>query len=391
MTILFVTNYYNHHQSAVSRAFAALEGVEYKLIETEYMELWRRSIGWSDDQKPDFVVKFDELKANPEKYQLMIDEADVVICGNAPQHLFKTRLKAGKLTFAYSERIYKRRYEPYKFPIRFVRFWKKFGRYKNLYMLCASAFTAADFAKTFTFLNKTYKWGYFPELYQYGDIEELIETKKKNSFVWAARMLSWKHPEAVIEVARRLKRDGFDFEIAMIGSGELKKQIKVWVEQFGLEEHIKLPGVLTPEQVREQMEQSEIYLFTSDRNEGWGAVLNESMNSACAVVASHAIGSVPFMIRDGENGLIYQDGDVDALYHKVRWLIEHPEERKRIAKNAYVTLTEEWNAEYAVKRFVELAEQIRSGNKRPNIFEDGPCSKAAVIKDDWYGDKQQNS
>ena len=49
------------------------------------------------------------------------------------------------------------------------------------------------------------------------------------------------------------------------------------------------------------MEKSEIFLFTSDKGEGWGAVLNESMNSACAVVASHAIGSVPFLLKDGEN------------------------------------------------------------------------------------------
>ena len=33
------------------------------------------------------------------------------------------------------------------------------------------------------------------------------------------------------------------------------------------------------------MEQADIYLFTSDRNEGWGAVANEAMNSACAMVA----------------------------------------------------------------------------------------------------------
>lgn len=47
-------------------------------------------------------------------------------------------------------------------------------------------------------------------------------------------------------------------------------------------------------EVRSYMEKADIYLFTSDFNEGWGAVLNESMNSGCAVVASHAIGSVPF-------------------------------------------------------------------------------------------------
>ena len=34
------------------------------------------------------------------------------------------------------------------------------------------------------------------------------------------------------------------------------------------------------------MEKADIFLFTSDRREGWGAVANEAMNSACALVVS---------------------------------------------------------------------------------------------------------
>ena len=36
--------------------------------------------------------------------------------------------------------------------------------------------------------------------------------------------------------------------------------------------------------------------------EGWGAVVNEAMNSGCAVVADHMIGAAPWLIRQGENG-----------------------------------------------------------------------------------------
>ena len=97
------------------------------------------------------------------------------------------------------------------------------------------------------------------------------------------------------------------------------------------------------------MEESEIFLFTSDRNEGWGAVLNESMNSACAVVANCAIGSVPFLLNNGDNGYIYKDGDVDDLYNKVKSLLDNADERKCIAKNAYATMVDEWNAENAAQ------------------------------------------
>ena len=132
------------------------------------------------------------------------------------------------------------------------------------------------------------------------------------------------------------------------------------------------------------MEQSEIFLFTSDFNEGWGAVLNESMNSACAVVASHAIGSVPFLINDGENGFIYKNGDEDDLFNKVKILLDNPEKRKEISLKAYKTMTETWNAEIAVQRFLLLSKKLLDGESVNNLFTDGVCNSAIRYKNNWY-------
>ena len=44
------------------------------------------------------------------------------------------------------------------------------------------------------------------------------------------------------------------------------------------------------------------------------------MNSACAIVASHAIGSVPFLINDGKNGFIVPPDNPEALADKIRYI-----------------------------------------------------------------------
>ena len=93
------------------------------------------------------------------------------------------------------------------------------------------------------------------------------------------------------------------------------------IKKYHLQNCVSLCGSLSPEKVREYMVKSQIFLFTSDYNEGWGAVLNEAMNSACAVIASHAIGSVPFLINNKKNGLIYQNGQMEDLYRKVKVLL----------------------------------------------------------------------
>ena len=136
------------------------------------------------------------------------------------------------------------------------------------------------------------------------------------------------------------------------------------------------------------MENSGIFLTTSDFKEGWGAVLNESMNSACAVVASHAVGSAPCLVKDKYNGLIYESGNVNELFSKIKYLLDNTDEQVRLGKAAYKTICDEWNAEIAAKRLIILINNILEGNKSPDLYAEGPCSKSSILKNDWYSENQ---
>ena len=385
MKVVFVSNYFSHHQEPFSLAMDKLTEHQYTFIATSVVSKERVRFGYSDlNGKYPWILRAYESSEAASLAKRLIDEADVLIWGSAPQEMIRSRLENKQLTFAYSERIYKQKPQWYKTPVRIIKHWARYSRYKNFYLLCASAYTAADYAKTLCFLNKTYKWGYFPKTVEIEDIGQVIAAKKKNSILWAGRLIDWKYPERALQVVKRLKEWGYDIQLNLIGEGPLKAELQDRIKQEELEDCVSLLGSMTPDAVRAHMEKSEIFLFTSDRNEGWGAVLNESMNSACAVVASHAIGSVPFLIKDKENGLIYRNGDIEDLCNKVKWLLDYPKERVEISKKAYKTLVNEWNAENAAKRFLGLAQEILDGNKHAYPYKDGVCSKAEKLKDDWY-------
>lgn len=382
MTIVFYSNFLTHHQLPFCLEMRKRLGDAFWLVATEPLAEEQQKLGYPDlNNEYPFVIRAYESSEQKKKAIELANTADVVILGSAPISLVQQRLKEKKLTFCYSERIYKKGYEAWKLPVRLFRFFRKYGRHKSLYLLCASAYTAGDFAKTLTFINKAYKWGYFPEVKCYENMDALISKKDPASILWAGRFIDWKHPESVIAVAQRLKADGFDFRIHMIGNGELLETIGELVKANDLEEHVCLTGSMPPEEVRTYMERAAIYLFTSDRNEGWGAVLNESMNSGCAVVASDAIGSVPFLIENNKNGMIYESGNVEDLYQKVKSLLDSPETCKEMGTKAYETMTGLWNAEAAVPRLLSLCEALLSGEKRPVLFHEGPCSKAEILKD----------
>lgn len=377
MNIVFVSNFLNHHQIPLCDALEA-RADSFCFVATER----GGRQGYQFSQERHYVVDYN-LEST--RVNSLLRSADVVIFGSCPNEMIRIRMEKNKLSFVFSERFFKkgiwRRFIPKT--AKAVR--ERVAAYagKNMYVLCASAFLPYDLS-FFRFPSKQcFRWGYFPKVKRYKDIEQLIDAKKPASLLWAGRLLNWKHPHVSVMVAKRLKEDGCDFELNIIGNGTEENSLRNMIKAYDLEDRVHMLGSMQPDEVRTCMERSEIFLFTSDRKEGWGAVLNEAMNSGCAVVASHAIGSVPFLIEDGANGLIYKNGNVDDVCNKTKWLLTHGSERKSMAQRAYRTIIDEWNAENAADRFVALAAELLNGSTFPTITDSGVCSRAEVLKDGW--------
>ena len=387
MKIVYLTNVLNHYQLALSNSFDNLADVEYRFIATTPIAPVRIALKIQDyNHTTEYVICAMDGEEQEKQAHDVFMNADIGIVGMTPEkykYIYQMRLKKNKLTFWASERVYKEEPSKWEMPFRRILYFFRHSMYKSKYMLCASAFTAGDYARTGNYIGKTYKWGYFPEFVQY-DLDELIKKKDsaKIKIVWTGRYLRWKHPESMLYLGEYLKKRGYNFEIEMIGTGEIFDKIKQQVTQKELESCVHVIGSLTPKDVRKHMEEANIYAFTSDRGEGWGVVLNEAMNSGCAVIGSHSIGSVPYLIQDGENGLIFESENWDDLCRKVESLFENPTLMTAYGKAAYRTIKETWNPDVAAQRLKILGECLLRNEETP--FEDGPCSKAEPMRDDWY-------
>lgn len=353
MRILFCSNYFTHHQIPLSDALYALTDHNYCFVAHKEMDVERKNLGWGNDLARPYTCS-----AADQEVRKQLNDLDVLIAGSFPERQIKEYCKKAKLFFRYSERILKTGNSLLKYPKRFFHWHACNPPWRKAYMLCASAYTVGDYAKFGLFHDRCYKWGYFPETIRYPSIDDLIDRKAKATILWCGRFLGWKHPDDVIEVAKRLRDAGCCFKIEMIGTGEMEQQLKQQAAEAGLlERNIRFLGAMSPEAVRRQMESASICLFTSDRQEGWGAVLNEAMNSGCAVVASDAAGATPYLVNDGVNGSVYHSGNIQELYEKVRRLLENTTMQYSFGKAAYQTITELWNAEVAAKRFLQLPQR----------------------------------
>lgn len=422
MKLVFVSNYFNHHQLPFCDALYELLDGSFRFLQTQPMEEERIRMGWSAKERP-YVCCIAE-KARPdscnagsgdcnrgtipvEDCRHLILEADVVIFGGCDDESYiRERLVAGKPIFRYNERIYKEGQWKAVSPRGLIQKYKDHTRYRKapVYFLCAGAYVPCDYHLIRAYPDKMLRFGYFPETRTY-ETGQPFERKKPGSILWAARMIDWKHPELAVKTAAYLKEhlQGIPFHINMIGGGAMEEEMHRLAEELQVTEQITFPGFRGPEEVRAAMEESQIYLVTSDRKEGWGAVVNEAMNSGCAVVADHMIGAAPYLIRQGDNGLMYRDGREDELFRTVEELLKNPEKCRRLGEAAQRSIATEWNARTAAQRLVTLCNEMgllpqesgtaipgsdmaadrRTGTVPaptiPQLWTDGPCSPAPVI------------
>lgn len=396
MRAAFVSNYINHHQIPFCNEMYRLLQGEFTFVQTESMEAERINMGWHEEERPAYVRCWYE---EPEDCRRLLMECDVVLFGGTDdENYIKERLRSGRPVIRLSERLYKTGQWKAVSPRGLRKKYLDHTRYRKeqVYLLCNGAYVPSDFRIVRAYPEKMYCWGYFPETHLY-NAEELLAGKgwKQGQgenvpyLLWAARMIDWKHPELALKTAKFLKDQGCAFHLDMIGDGEMRREMETLRVSYGIENQVRFLGFQNPEEVRCHMEQADIFLFTSDRQEGWGAVANEAMNSGCALVADHMIGAVPYLVTHGVNGLVYHDGCQKELFEQTSKLVKDRELCRNLGENAYHTITDVWNAEKAAVKLLELMEGILRGeNLKIHAPVDGcfqgtlePCSPAPILSE----------
>lgn len=395
MTLAFFLNQLNSHQVNIADELYKLLGEEYKFVELCKPNESSKKGDTKDYSKRPYLIQAWKNKCENKNAKRLAISANVCVFSTIDSLPYlQYRLKKKKLTFEISERWLKKGIINILSPHLLKNMWFYYSHScfnKPLYKLCSSAFTAKDHKLLGMYVGKCYKWGYFTSVTSYDndllryDDEDLSSTKPVR-LMWCGRFLKWKHPELAILLIEWLKERGYSVHLDMYGDGECRKTAEVKAERLEGRDCITFHGNVPNDQIRKAMREHDIFLFTSDRYEGWGAVANESMSEGCVLVASDCIGSSPYLIKDGKNGFMFRgsrtscsfdnpDMDaLDSLYECVAWLLDHPKEMKMMQKNAMASMQEVWSPENAAKSLLSLIENLRIGKDTP--ISEGPCSKA---------------
>jgi glycosyltransferase involved in cell wall biosynthesis len=151
---------------------------------------------------------------------------------------------------------------------------------------------------------------------------------KGTTLAFAGRVTRQKSLEIALDAVARVE----DVSLLVAGDGPDLSQIRQASTDRGLDGRVRFVGPLGRDDVLALFRAADAAVLSSSW-ENFPHTVVEALAVGTPVVAT-AVGGVPELVRDGENGLLVPPGDVEALAAAIRRLVEEPGLRDRMAANA---------------------------------------------------------
>ena len=173
------------------------------------------------------------------------------------------------------------------------------------------------------------------------------ETKNENEIlqiVTVARLHWKKGLEYTLEALTILKRQNIPFHFKIIGDGEERERLIFTAHQLGILDHIDFIGKLPPNEVRQALNQADIYLQYSIQ-EGFCNAVVEAQSMGLLCIVSNAEG-LSENIMDSKTGWVIPKRQPRLLAQKIEEVLNMPiSEKRKIQQNAKVRAKQYFNLE----------------------------------------------
>ncbi|MBP1860670.1 glycosyltransferase family 4 protein [Rhizobium herbae] len=134
----------------------------------------------------------------------------------------------------------------------------------------------------------------------------------------------------LVEALSMLPKDG-SWRATIAGDGDVE-ETRQEIERLGLTDRVALPGWVGPDEVAELLSGSDVLVLPSfDENLPMSVI--EGMAAGLAIIAT-PVGAVEDIIIDGETGLLVPVGDSNAIAASIQFLLDQPQARKALGKEA---------------------------------------------------------
>jgi len=174
--------------------------------------------------------------------------------------------------------------------------------------------------------------------------------------------------KGVLDFIHACDRLSGEWSATISGIGPDLDQARDLVAEFGLAERIVFTGYAEYEDVPRIYRDHTIFASPT-YGEGFSNTILEAMAAGLPIVSCHAVG-VSDCLRDGENGLLVEPGDIAAQAGALQTLIDDPAERQRLGDAALAECRSTYSWDVVGGMVSDIYEELH-GTGAPKAVETG--------------------
>ena len=141
-----------------------------------------------------------------------------------------------------------------------------------------------------------------------------LEKKTENRILFVGRVTGEKHIDVLIRAVAKLDPK-LDAKLEIVGGGDLMNQLRRLASDVGIADRTTFTGYVSDEALRAAYTNATVFAIPSTA-ELQSIATMEAMASALPVVAANAM-ALPHLVHPGENGYLFEPGNVDDLVAKL--------------------------------------------------------------------------
>jgi glycosyltransferase involved in cell wall biosynthesis len=168
----------------------------------------------------------------------------------------------------------------------------------------------------------------------------------------------------------------------LTGSGPSKSTIEETFRQNSVFSRLHLAGVMPHKDLADAYHAMDVFTFSS-QTETQGMVLAEAMAAGVPVVAIDASG-VREVVRDGENGRLLPDEDLEAFAAGLSWIADLGDTKREALSKTALATARQFSMPLTASRTLELYASLIEQAPEPKEIETSPWALARrQIEEEW--------
>ena len=186
-------------------------------------------------------------------------------------------------------------------------------------------------------------------------IPKKLAPLKEMRLISVGRLSKEKAPEDLVKIFNLLSKKHPDWHLDIIGDGEEREKIELYIKNHKLEEKITLHGFQNKDYIDKYLHKSSLYIMTS-LTESFGIVLLEAMSHGIPCVAFSSAEGAREIITSGKNGYLIKNRNYSAMIKKIEDIMKKDDVRKQLGKEARKSI-KKYTKEVVQEDWYELLEK----------------------------------